>query len=294
MADPVKLYNQNPLAPQFFGGAPEPTRENPLSALARALSNPSPPPVNALWGSLPPQARQSYSSLANALAELSPGATVRDSVDAYKSTVNNAMAGNTWGALGSGANLLTAMAGVVPVGKAFSSRATADQLEKVLKRHGVELERSASNLSDSQYLKANYYNPTKDEWGTPVKVRLSSHEAKPTYETLNGSADFEIGTHALSHTDNAYEAASRILARFGITPDSSVLSGAQKRAAIRETDEATQRRIEAETLKRQTDMAAETSRIDAILEQRGYNRATMSGKDWRELRYNFRKNEAAH
>jgi hypothetical protein len=55
-----------------------------------------------------------YASLPNALAELSPGAAIRDTLDASGRMVRDAWNGDGWGAAGAGANMLTAMAGVVP------------------------------------------------------------------------------------------------------------------------------------------------------------------------------------
>ncbi|MFZ5784034.1 MAG: hypothetical protein ACOY4R_27870 [Pseudomonadota bacterium] len=55
------------------------------------------------------------------LAELSPGASVRDAVDASGRTGNALMRGDVWGSLGGTANMLTAMAGIIPAGKAVDS-----------------------------------------------------------------------------------------------------------------------------------------------------------------------------
>lgn len=117
--EPVRLYSPNPLAPTSYGGSQN-TQPDPAGFLSNALGiarRAAEGAPDALAGLVPPTARQHYMSLVNALAELSPGAAVRDSVDAYKSMVANAAAGNVWDSLGNGANLLTAMAGVVPVGR---------------------------------------------------------------------------------------------------------------------------------------------------------------------------------
>lgn len=107
----VRLYSPNPDAPTMYGGAPT---EAPKTFSQRLGEQLSPPPINALWGALPPAARDSYSSLAHAIAEMSPGAAVRDTVEASGNVMRNVGQGNLWGSLGSGANLLTAMAGVLP------------------------------------------------------------------------------------------------------------------------------------------------------------------------------------
>ena len=46
------------------------------------------------WRVLPPEARRSYSSLAELMGELSPGAAIRDTLDASGRMVNSALSGN--------------------------------------------------------------------------------------------------------------------------------------------------------------------------------------------------------
>ncbi|MGE3780983.1 MAG: hypothetical protein AB7F89_27590, partial [Pirellulaceae bacterium] len=66
MADPIRLYSPNPDAPTSYGGpdTPEPSR------LARLLMQPLPSPGEMVWGALPPQVRDSYSSLGKLLLEM--------------------------------------------------------------------------------------------------------------------------------------------------------------------------------------------------------------------------------
>lgn len=110
MADPVRLYSPNPLAPTSAGG-PDTPQPN---YLAQILASRPPSIFDQTWRSFTPEMRSSYLSLANVLAELSPGAAVRDTVNASGDLGKNALSGNFWGSMGAGTNLLTAMAGIVP------------------------------------------------------------------------------------------------------------------------------------------------------------------------------------
>lgn len=159
----TRLYSPNPNAPTVYGAAPEPQQRS----LTQAMAQPAPPPLNALWSALPPTARSSYRSLVEALAELSPGAAVRDSVDAYRGMVQNAVAGNTWDALGGGANLLTAMAGVVP-GSAVAKR-------------------GAKTVADS-FQNLDHIKTVINEAGEPAFVRWSrgpKYDLKPGARSMN-------------------------------------------------------------------------------------------------------------
>lgn len=63
---------------------------------------------------------------------------------------------------------------------------------------GLYVEGTESNLSESQYLRVTC-RCDGDCDHEPAKVRLSNHVAKPTYEALNGVADYEIGPHDMAH-----------------------------------------------------------------------------------------------
>lgn len=91
----------------------------PSDRLARALAQ----GAEYAWGSLPPEARRSYRSLAEAMAELSPGAAIRDTLDASGRMAKAAWNGDGWGAAGAGAGMLTAAAGLVPGGRAIGKGA---------------------------------------------------------------------------------------------------------------------------------------------------------------------------
>ena len=71
-------------------------------------------PASLLWRGLPQNVRDAYKSVPSLLAELSPGASVRDMVDASGRFMGGLLHGHGWEAAGAGANLLTAMAGLAP------------------------------------------------------------------------------------------------------------------------------------------------------------------------------------
>ena len=61
-----------------------------------------------------------------------------------------------------------------------------DKIEKFLDENNLVYSKKSSNLSCS-----TYFEIEKD--GKEISVRFSDHVAKPTYQKLNGFADFEIG-----------------------------------------------------------------------------------------------------
>lgn len=84
-----------------------------LDTVAQTETN----PLALAWRALPPNVRATYASLPAAIGELSPGAAVRDTVQASGETANAVMQGRGWDAAGGVANMLAAAAGVVPGGK---------------------------------------------------------------------------------------------------------------------------------------------------------------------------------
>lgn len=127
----TRLYSPNPNAPTVYGAAPEPQQRS----LTQAMTQPSPPPLNALWNALPPTARSAYRSLAEVLAELSPGAAVRDSVDTSRDTAEAVQHGDVWGSLGGTAGMLTAAAGVLPGGRLIT-KGTKELAQPIRAYHG--------------------------------------------------------------------------------------------------------------------------------------------------------------
>lgn len=92
-----------------------------LDAVAETETN----PLALAWRALPPNVRAAYASLPTAIGELSPGAAVRDTVQASGETAKAAMQGRGWDAAGGVANMLAAAAGVVPGSKLLVKGAKA-------------------------------------------------------------------------------------------------------------------------------------------------------------------------
>jgi hypothetical protein len=78
-------------------------------------------PVKLMWGALPPNVRDAYSSGARSLAtlagELSPGAAFRDAGAEYVNMMDAAREGSWMDAAAGPAKMATAMAGIVPISK---------------------------------------------------------------------------------------------------------------------------------------------------------------------------------
>lgn len=87
--------------------------------------------------------------------------------------------------------------------------AQSDLFAKYADRMGFDVQQTASGLSASQYVVL---------WhdGERYKIRFSDHVAKPTYELLNGAADFEIGTHEMAHELSWAEVLKRLGERHGL------------------------------------------------------------------------------
>lgn len=81
-------------------------------------------PLAIAWRMLPPEARASYASVPSAIAkgieELSTGAAIRDAVNAYADMNRAAWSGRGWDAARSGAEMLTAALGVIPMNRAIA------------------------------------------------------------------------------------------------------------------------------------------------------------------------------
>jgi hypothetical protein len=98
----------------------------------------------------------------------------------------------------------------------FSPRRAADSLAKALDEMGLGYRRDMSSLSSSQYIDVTGRHDCDDD--ARLKIRFSTHAAKPTYEAMNGAADCEIGTHehtastdwklALAHICRTYAVAA--------------------------------------------------------------------------------------
>lgn len=90
-----------------------------LDSIASTETN----PLALAWRMLPPEARKAYASLPAAVAELTPGASVRDAVQASGETTNALSEGRGWDAASGVANMLTAAAGVLPGGRLITKGA---------------------------------------------------------------------------------------------------------------------------------------------------------------------------
>ena len=178
----------------------------------------------------------------------------------------------------------------------FDCRRVAHALEISLRRHGLSVGVRRSNLSSSVYIEAG-----TDE--ISLRIRISSHVARPTYQVLNGSADIEVGRHQDADTANASAAAGIILRRLGMAPDARLRSTLTRQANEHAAENAQRAAATAEFHASASRHQAELNRIDAILAARGYIRDSgpdqngvstnlISGKKWRELRAKIRAEEA--
>ena len=75
--------------------------------------------------------------------------------------------------------------------KSFNPRKASESLGKALRTMGLDYELYNSSSSESIYLTVEC-----------LKIRFSTHEAKPTYEALHGFAACEIGTHKMAASDD--------------------------------------------------------------------------------------------
>jgi len=84
-------------------------------------------------------------------------------------------------------------------------------IKRILQKRDFEVKIKESNISTSKY----YYisHPNLDE---ELKIRRSNHAPKPTYEQLNGAADFEIGNHQAAHSKDWYGALTWIFQKANV------------------------------------------------------------------------------
>jgi hypothetical protein len=172
----------------------------------------------------------------------------------------------------------------------FSPSTVSATLTAILIRHGLRVDTDRSSLSSSQYLTVDRYDEVADDYtGPELKVRLATHEARPTYERMNGAADIEIGTHSMACTENASDAAARVLRRYAMEPDKTLASVLARQATKVEAARQARVTLEAECAARDAAAAEDIARLDAILVGRGYVRAEIGGKKWREKRAALRR-----
>lgn len=111
---------------------------------------------------------------------------------------------------------------------------TADRIEKHLRAIGLSVERAGSNLSASQYIRVSGVDLDGD--GLTLKIRISDHEAKPTYEKRSGPADYEVGPHPMA-TTNWGGVVIAAAASYGLTAPAPVRGAATKWRKAREAAE---------------------------------------------------------
>lgn len=112
-AQPVRLYSPNPDAPQWAGLPPTP--EEPRAPLANRLWNAVKNAPGQLWGMLPPEARNAYTSGAQAVVDMTTPAAVRDYTTSAQDTARSAMQGDGWGAATGGLGMVNAALGAIPI-----------------------------------------------------------------------------------------------------------------------------------------------------------------------------------
>lgn len=121
----------------------------------------------------------------------------------------------------------------------FSPGTAAARLAKALDRMQVDYSADGSRLSSSRYIEV--YGPAgradDHDFGT-LKIRLAGHEARPTYEILNGAADYEVGTHQMAMSEHWSDAAAYIARKYNLSVPASVARGIAKRRANRAAAEA--------------------------------------------------------
>lgn len=88
---------------------------------------PIPNAVNAFWRMLPPNVRQVYSGVPNTIAEMSPGAAVRDLVNESGNLSRSFVGADPKGMLTAASGMALAAAGLIPGGRAAKIGKVADE-----------------------------------------------------------------------------------------------------------------------------------------------------------------------
>jgi hypothetical protein len=105
----------------------------------------------------------------------------------------------------------------------FNARRAADTLCRELDRmmvanNDLGYSRSGSGLSNSQYVEIGRANDPE------IKIRFSTHGARPTYEAMNGAAHCEIGTHQMASGTDWKRALGLICYRYDLRPSNRYLT----------------------------------------------------------------------
>lgn len=166
----------------------------------------------------------------------------------------------------------------------------ADRLTIILARHGLDTRRVGSALSGSQYI----YVQTDDG---EIKIRISDHVARPTYERDHGAAAIEIGAHDMATHGGAMCAAQSILKRLGITPDAALrrsIAMAAGKAAAKAAKDADKRAEVASTA--EGVLTAHHDRLNTLIRwnpERWGAIKDLPGKSGKEKRRVFRRQAEA-
>lgn len=146
----------------------------------------------------------------------------------------------------------------------------SERIARYAEQLGYAVSTSASGISASNYLEC---------WrdGQSVRVRIANHDARPTYERINGAADIEVRTQ---DGPAAWMSAVRRLAELAGLPAPAKLGAIERAAETRASKEAT-KRLEA-TRERKADAIA---RLRALIESGAEPvRVSKRRREWSDAR----------
>lgn len=115
--------------------------------------------------------------------------------------------------------------GIPYIGDMIDTLKIAEKLESFAREAGLSVEVDGSSLSSSRYLKISDDEET-------IKVRIADHIAKPTYEVVNGFADYEVGPHDMGATLDWEVAAVWIAKRFNVAAPAKIVTAAEAIKAV--------------------------------------------------------------
>lgn len=183
-SNPALAWHPALTGPEQYGGAMEPAQKPEVAGLVQALGSARDAMGGPLTDRLAAHGAQQQARFQ--AGDASPTPMTAETMD-----LADSMAGSMMGATkAAGRGLHHSWEGAL--------RGKADRLAAALDKMGVSYNRKGSGLSGSQYFE--FYDKG-DEFR---KVRVSDHELPPSYGTMHGYADVEIGPH-MSGSD--YEAA---------------------------------------------------------------------------------------
>jgi len=91
-----------------------------------------------------------------------------------------------------------------------------DTLERLCRLNKLDISTSYSNISNSRYFNISCEN------GNEFKIRLAEHSAKPTYEIMNGIADYDIGSHDMATHNNINAFLHDFCKKFSLKKDNGI------------------------------------------------------------------------